>query len=251
MALYYEWHSAPGSLTEENRDHCGIAERTDAWLAIVIDGSTTGPHGGELARELACRLVDGFFASGPPVTEQQICDFMRKAHEDLRRQYPADSASYFIAVQSEQNRVMTFHAGDCRIGKVTQDNAIEWLSVAHTLANATAPLSDTALSVHPGRHLLTRSFRSRHFERPECDQCSLLPGEMLVIATDGFWAEMDATKQADLIEGNLPVSVDRVDDVSFLLLRQQSNGSAGSTGKVYSEDNIYVRTIREHVTIQF
>ena len=246
MALHYEWHSVPGSLTAENRDYCGIAERPDAWLAIVIDGSTAGPHGGELAKELASRLVEGFLASGPPVTEQQICGLMRTAHEGLRRRYPADSASYFIAVQSEQDRVMTFHAGDCRIGKVGQDNAIEWFSGVHTLANATAALSDAALSVHPGRHLLTRSFRPRKFEQPECGQCSLLPDEKLVIATDGFWAEMDAATQADFVKGNLPAAEDRVDDGSFLLLRQQPDGSAGLTGKVHPKENTYIRAIREY-----
>ena len=200
MAFCYEWHSFSGSLTDENRDYCGIAEHPDAWLVIVIDGATIGPHGGELARELAYRLVDGFLASDSPVTEQQICDLLRKAHEELRRQYPADSASYFIAVQGGQDRLMTFHAGDCRIGKVGQDNAIEWISGAHTLANATAPLSDAALSIHPGRHLLTRSFRPRQFEQPECGQCFPMTGEKLVIATDGFWAEMDVSWQAEFIE---------------------------------------------------
>jgi serine/threonine protein phosphatase PrpC len=243
MALHYEWHSFSGSLTDDNRDCCGIAERPDAWLAIVVDGSTTGPHGGELARELACRLVDGFLASDPPVTEQQICDLLRKAHEDLRLQYPADSASYFIAVHGEQGSLMTLHAGDCRIGRVGQDNAIEWLSGVHTLANATAPVSDAALAVHPGRHLLTRSFRPRQFEQPECGQCSLMPDEELVIATDGFWAGMDAARQADFIEGKLPASDDRLDDGSCLLLRQEPDGSAGIAGKVYSGDNIYIRSI--------
>jgi hypothetical protein len=54
MALQYEWLSFQGSLTDDNRDYCGISERPDATLYTVIDGSTRGPNGGNLARELAC-----------------------------------------------------------------------------------------------------------------------------------------------------------------------------------------------------
>jgi hypothetical protein len=46
--------SFQGSLTDDNRDYCGISERPDATLYTVIDGSTRGPNGGNLARELAC-----------------------------------------------------------------------------------------------------------------------------------------------------------------------------------------------------
>lgn len=243
MVLQYEWQSFQGTLTDDNRDYCGIAERLDATLYAVIDGSTRGPHGGDLAKELACNLIDKFIALDKPATKPDVLAFLEETHKKLRFQYPADSASYFILIQTGESQVMIIYAGDCRLGRLKQDQSIDWLTTTHTLANAITDLSDEELSSHPNRHLLTRSFRPQCFIQPEYCQFSLLPNDTLVIATDGFWAELDSAMQTELLKGNYAPSEQIRDDRSYLLLqRRPLDLRIEMVNKINNQENIYIRS---------
>jgi serine/threonine protein phosphatase PrpC len=221
MAQAFHWHSYQGTLTSDNRDYCGIAEREDAKFYAVLDGATSGPDGAALAKELACYLVDGFFDERPPVTKTDICGLLAQAHEKLRCRYPSDSASYFILIQPTSGPALTLHAGDCRLGKLNQDNSVSWLNAIHCLANATAPMTDAEIAVHPNRHQLTRSFRPRKFQEPEAGEYSIGSNETFVIATDGFWAELNAAQQTQLLEGQFVSSGEDADDISVLVLKAE------------------------------
>lgn len=242
--MQYEWQSFQGTLTDDNRDYCGIAERPDATLFAVIDGSTHGPQGGDLAKDLACHLVDKFMVLDKPVTKQNVLAILQQTHRKLRFQYPADSASYFIMVQADDDQVMVIHAGDCRLGRLlNQKQSIDWLTTVHTLANAITDLSDAELSAHPNRHLLTRSFRPRQFVHPEYCQFSLFPDDSLVIATDGFWAEMDSAMQTEFLKGNYS-SLEKIrDDRSCLLLHRKLPDSTADVAKIINnQENIYIQS---------
>lgn len=239
MVLGYEWHSFQGTGTKDNRDYCGIARRIDWTMSVVIDGATRGPSGGELARELACRLVDQFLGHEVPVDTAQICNQLQLAHTDLRHRYPADSASYLIMIDTHDGQLMTAHAGDCRLGKLRHDKSIEWLTKPHCLANATTHLAETELAAHANRHQLSRSFRPRRFQEPEYGHVAYLPDDVLLIATDGFWAEMNSLEQSELLEGKYRPSGSVGDDRSCLLLRATSK--TGKAEQVKNSENIYIQ----------
>ncbi len=78
MGVEVRWHSKKGSRTKDNRDYCGIGLRFDAALCIVLDGSTSGPKGGELARQIAHDLIDWFVAANQEMTTQAIIEIMQK-----------------------------------------------------------------------------------------------------------------------------------------------------------------------------
>ncbi len=243
MAFEYEWQSIPGNITSDNRDYCGIAERPDATLYAVIDGATQGPFGGDLAKALARHLVDQFLELDGPFTESQISYLLQHIHVVLRRQYPADSASFFIMVQTNDGTMVTAHAGDCRLGRLKPDKSIEWLSRAHTLANALGDLSDSALIASPNRHSLTRSFSSGRLPDPEYGQFALLPDDTLLIATDGFWAELNSKAQVKFLEGSHASSEEAVDDKSCLLLRNKvSPVPTRQIRKTAKQENFYFRS---------
>ena len=128
-------------------------------------------------------------------------------------------------VQADNSQVMTIHAGDCRLGRIKQDKSIDWLTRAHTLANAITDISDTELAAHPNRHQLTRSFKPQRFYQPEHREYPLVENEALLVATDGFWAEMDSAMQVEFLEGKFTPSEQRRDDRSCLLLRQKPSDS--------------------------
>ncbi len=246
MTFEYEWLSSPGTITSDNRDHCGIAERPDATLYVVIDGATRGQNGGDLARELAHQLVEQFLELGKPFAKIQISKLLQNVHKNLRRRFPADSASLFILVQKSDGSIMTAHAGDCRLGRLKFDKPIEWLSKPHTLANAIEDVSDPELITNPSRHSLTRSFRPRQLPDMEYGEFAFSSGDAFLIATDGFWAELNSSEQREHIEGKTPLFEKDTDDRSCLMLQDQTLGAhtsqPTSAGKL---DNFYFRSTKD------
>lgn len=186
-------------------------------MGIVVDGSTTGPANGDFARIVTKMLVDWFVETVEAITTAGILRALRQVHEILREQYPQGSASILVIHVKERNSITVFHSGDCVLGEVDANGLISWKTSPHTLANALVemPLKDIAAS--PTRHLLTKSFRAREFEPPEIQERGELSG-CLLVATDGFWAELSEGGQARFLEDDLsPADKDR-DDQSVLQL---------------------------------
>lgn len=217
MKIEALWLSQQGTRTSDNRDHAGIGIRRGEFIGIVVDGSTTGPANGDFARALTQMLVDWFVEAVEATTTTTILRALRQIHEILRKQYPQGSASILIIHTEKPNSITVLHSGDCVLGEVDAEGSISWQTSPHTLTNALAemPLKDIAGS--PTRHLLTTSFRAREFEPPEIQELGEFLG-CLLVATDGFWAELSEGDQARFLEGDLsPADKDR-DDQSVLQL---------------------------------
>lgn len=201
----YYWYSKQGSLTPDNRDFCGIAEAYRTTLCILVDGATSSPKGGELARALVCHLLESFVRLVQPPSSDNMIDLLVLAHTDLRRLYPADSASYIIALGGSNHFVTTLHAGDCRLGRITRHGTIQWQTAVHSLATAIHDLKDHELSSDPNRHQLTRAFKGRRFQPPECNISDFQDSDSsLLLASDGFWADLPEDEQLNVLRG-LPI----------------------------------------------
>ena len=238
MALSYKWYSYQGTATKNNRDYCGIAKRSDSTLYIVTDGATRGTSGDKLAKELTHSLVDRILKYEDRIDMKYICNQLQKLHKELRYRYPADSTSYLVLLDRHDGKIRTAHAGDCRLGKLRHDKSIEWLTKPHCLANALTDLCETELVKHDNRHQLTRSFRPKQFQVPEYGQFTFLPDDVLFIATDGFWAEMNVLEQAEFLDGRYARSRSARDDRSCLSLRETAQKSKINDGQIL--ENIYI-----------
>lgn len=200
--MEYVWHSRHGKLTPDNRDYCGIAEANGTILCILADGATSCPAGGDFAKALVCYLLEGFLRLRQPTSIDGMIGLLLEAHAGLRRKHPADSASYIITLLGEGSTVTTLHAGDCRLGRLTDQGTIQWLTPVHTLANAVHDLDVQVLRRSPDRHLLTRSFRARHFQVPDSTIHEFDESDKgLLIASDGFWADLPEDEQLQLLQG--------------------------------------------------
>jgi serine/threonine protein phosphatase PrpC len=70
--------------------------------------------------------------------------------------------------------------------------------------------------------MLTRSFRGWKFIEPEFNCIFTTPAEKIIIASDGFWADLSRQDQLALItESSEPI--DPRDDISFLLFSNNLN----------------------------
>lgn len=220
MGIEVNWHSHKGRRTEDNRDYCGVGLRSDAAICIVLDGSTSGPKGGELAQKIAHELIDWFVAANREVMAQAIIEIMQNIHNSLSRQFPFDSACYVIALFQDEKPLLVLHAGDCLLGQLDgKNNQVCWRTKPHTLANATTDMSVVSLVDCPARHRLTRSFRPKEFMMPDVSEIKILYGDSFIVATDGFWAELNSEEQSKFMEAHeIPVTGEG-DDRSALHIR--------------------------------
>jgi serine/threonine protein phosphatase PrpC len=231
MGIDISWHSQAGKRTKDNRDCGGVGIRAGEALCIVLDGSTTAPNSGALAWQLVREMVDWYVVYDEAITTESLIARLRQSHGTLSRQYPQASASYMIVHIQSQVAILGLHAGDCLLGRRDGTDKIKWLNQPHTLANATELISVATIAGLPTRHRLTRSFRAREFTPP--DAVTLKIEKELVVATDGFWAELNAQEQARFLGGqSVPMPIDG-DDRSALRIRLHNTG----TGVRYDEKN--------------
>lgn len=199
MTWQIRWHCRPGTRTADNRDHAGIGLRSDAVLAIVLDGLTSGLASGDFAREIARRMVDWFVTGTEEVTADALIAQVRMIHAAFATAFRSDSASYVLVHLEATRPALVLHAGDCLVGRREEDGRIAWLIQPHPLANPLLPVTIESLAKDPARHRLTRSFRSKRFIAPDLNSFEL-DHRPLIVATDGFWADLEADQQSAFIE---------------------------------------------------
>jgi len=240
MTLQIRWHCRQGTRTADNRDHAGIGIRGDAVLAMVLDGSTSGSASGEFAREIACRMVDWFVAGTEAVTPDALIAQVRMTHTALAIDFRSASASYVLAHLEATGPALVLHAGDCLVGRREEDGRIAWLIQPHTLANPLLPVAIESFAREPARHRLTRSFRSKRFIAPDLNSFEL-DDRPLLVATDGFWAELEAHQQVAFIEGLVGAVEQERDDCGALSIQRGKPGSQIELIDVGAAPNLYVR----------
>lgn len=228
--------------TAENRDYAAIGVRGDEVLSIVLDGSTAGRDSGLLAQQIATDLIDGYVSSDDRMDAEDLLARLRDLHAALVPIYPQASASYLIALIREGEGVVTLHAGDCLIGRPGEKGLVEWLCRPHTLANALDDLTIAAIAAEPARHRLTRSFRAREFMRPETARLQL--DQQLIVATDGFWADLSPEEQLSFLgRGNSKQAV-AGDDCSALEILI-TGAPHGTVATPQPQDTLHVRRREE------
>lgn len=239
MGIEVSWYSQIGTRTSDNRDCGGIGIRADEALCMVLDGSTTAPDSGILARQIIREMVDWYVASDEAMDAESLTVKLKELHGKLSRQYPRSSASYVIA-HIKDDALLVMHAGDCLLGRRDKTDEIEWLSQPHTLANAAGHVPVTTIAGLTARHRLTRSFRAREFQAPDAMELNI--EKEFVLATDGFWAELGKRDQGRFLEGQkITIPVDG-DDCSVLRIRFE--GAVPDKGVRYdgkSTDGFYAK----------
>lgn len=216
MSINLKWYSHSGSNTSDNRDFCGIRFNRNYNLYIIVDGTTDSPNSGDLAKELVKTIIESKTIAP---TQIALTQSIKAIHSKLRLKYISASAAFLIVIHYPDGNLITYHSGDCLVGKLYNDNQIQWLLTPHTLANATTCRCHQDLANDPSRHYLTRSFRTRYIE-PEFNSIQLSKSDQILLATDGFWAGLEIEAQMSLIqEGEVPKTA--LDDISYLLLNSK------------------------------
>lgn len=71
--------------------------RPDAVLCLLLDGSTSAPTSGDLARQIIRDVVDWYVATDEAAMAESLSRQLRRTHRSLSGRFPRDSVSYVLA----------------------------------------------------------------------------------------------------------------------------------------------------------
>lgn len=218
-----------GIRTHENRDALRAFTIEQYHFFLLIDGNTTCLNGGTFANELA-DFIQGTLTALPTealhvrTLKPSIFNILEQAQSGLKRRYPASSAS-LILLCIHHNLALACYLGDCCLGRLSKPGPrrnITWITPIHCIANAFKQHSVATLKTDPDRNLLTRSFKGKRFELPQYKIIALRKRQTLILASDGFWADLSNAQQLALISSDhLGVDAANIqfdDDTSFILI---------------------------------
>ena len=223
MSTGIRWLTRNGVLTTDNRDVHACAERAEASLYLIADGSSSQSRSGELAHTLLARLQQAFLQL--PATQLQdaeaatavLVQLLSTARYELRADFRTESCSYLLLLMLP-GCAITIHEGDCCLGIRHNDGRIDWLTAPHCQANWLGSLKHAEIAAHPERHRLTRCFSARRPADPQITRWEPATHHYWLLATDGFWASLSPEQQQTFLlrDSIPPAALD--DDISCLLI---------------------------------
>lgn len=238
----FKWihRTQQGSERAENKDCFSIINSDLGTWVFVIDISTSS-----IARtELAKRFSEHFHAciqnllkdSMRAFTENTLQEkprldsyfedaenrnqIIQQAFSATKKELRIGVASFLALYRNDSSdKAYGFCAGDCRLGLLNNES-IQWLSPVHTGANPSGNDFENPMSLLPERHILTKSLNLRRKFEPEAFELDTSTDDVFVVATDGFWMELDEAQQQSFINEPDVRLTDKylVDDTSVLLV---------------------------------
>jgi PPM family protein phosphatase len=237
-----------GRVRSHNEDYLGCAlpesvsqTRSPGWLFALADG-VGGQQSGEVASRLAIEsLVSAFRAA--PEDEPYLSLLPRLVQQANAKVFEAaapsrsNMATTLVACALRYDRAVVSHAGDSRCYCIRRGRA-QALTRDHTVACEHIRLGLlTAGEYARGetRHLLTRSLGAAMFVAVETREYQLLPGDLLLLCSDGLHGALSAEDIASQVASTLGPR-DSLDDAArgLIDLANQRDGS----------DNVSVQLIR-------
>jgi len=239
--------SDPGRVREHNEDYLGYflpatpeEMRSRGCLFVLADG-VGGHDKGEVASHTAVEsMLAGF--RGASAGEPHAALLSRLVETANTRVLEAGMAAHssgiamattLVSCALRYDRALVAHVGDSRCYLVRRDEAIV-LTRDHTLVGEQMRLgliSAREAADSPHRHLLSRSLGSEMFVNVETNEHQILPGDVLVLCSDGLHGSISPSEIAAIVgrQPDLNAAAQRL--VAFA--NQQDGG-----------DNISVQVIR-------
>lgn len=219
----------------------GSEARGAGWLFVLADG-VGGQEKGEVASRLAVEtLLAGFRAAAED--EPYTTLLPRLVQQANAKVFEAGAtsgssmATTVVACALRHDRAVVSHAGDSRCYRIRCGQA-EALTRDHTVAGEHIRLGLISAGDYAGagtRHVLTRSLGAQMFVNVETREHQLLPGDLLLLSSDGLHGPLDAGEIAREVAASLTAR-DSLEDATRGLI-DLANRKDGS-------DNASVQLIR-------
>jgi serine/threonine protein phosphatase PrpC len=204
--------SHPGKIREHNEDFVGhVAPATQdeakgrGWLFALADG-VGGQDMGEVASRLAVETIRSGFRDFRSNETPTGClqRLVQAANLRILESAVAPGCSMsttIVACLLRYDRVTIAHVGDSRCYLVRRGQASQ-LTLDHTMVGEQVRLgllSETEAAESEKRHLLSRSLGSNTVVSAEINEHQLLPGDVLMVSSDGLHGCLSTHEIAVLI----------------------------------------------------
>ena len=249
LELEFAGLSDAGKVREHNEDFIGHAAPTPSnagahgWLFAVADG-VGGQDKGEVASRLAVETLQSGFRdfrsneSPSSFLQRLVQNANLKIYETASAASPGGSSmcTTIVACLLRFDRVVVGHVGDSRCYLIRRGQA-EVLTQDHTLVGEQVRmgiLTHEEAAESERRHLLSRSLGANMFVNVELNEHQVLPGDILLLSSDGLHGAVTAKDMAiltgqihDLTEAtraliSLAREKDGGDNISVQLIRVKS-----------------------------
>src|SRR5271165_5550157 len=205
--------SDPGRVRTRNEDYLGHVApgspaqvRSHGWLFALADG-VGGQRQGEVASRAAVQEVLAGFrrAKAGALHKEVLAQVVQSANarvcesEALSGRSGAGMASTIVACALRFDRATVAHVGDSRCFLIRNGEA-RTITRDHTVAAdqvRLGVLSAAEAAEASTRHVLSRSLGMNLFVNVEIDEVQVLPGDMLLLCSDGLHGAVTAAEIAD------------------------------------------------------
>jgi serine/threonine protein phosphatase PrpC len=217
--LKIECRSLKGKKRSANQDFIATFSLAEGVLIVLVDIATATSVDGNsfistLNRKISQHITRAYF------NETTLVPCFVKIVDELKKDFKTGCASLIVTcIPFRKSNVWGFVVGDARLGKLDQQK-IEWITPVHTAANPFGEKFTEKMKNVPERHLLTRSLNMRKLFKPEYFEIDTSDGKSLIIASDGFWAELSTAQQHKFLH-NLSYTTD--DDSSVVKITNLHN----------------------------
>lgn len=235
----------PGLVREHNEDFVAFREPADpndaaqnGWIYLIADG-VGGADAGEVASQFASERVLEHFLSGTHEQDwgRRLLDAMQAANTDLR-QFVADRdnnsrmATTMVTAVIHKNEVFIGNVGDSRgyhwrngqLQQITKDQSL----VAKLVEEGA--ITEAEAEAHPRKNVILYSLGSERQPKIELFELSLLPGDILLLCSDGLTRHISDAEIGEVLGQETP-------EITTRFLVEQARQRGG-------EDNISVAVIQ-------
>ena len=213
--------------------------RNRGWLFALADG-VGGHEKGEVASRTAIEaLLEGFreAPTGQPLSSL-LQSLVRRANTRvLDAGMNSGMATTLVACALRYDRAVVAHVGDSRCYLVRGKTAA-LLTRDHTIANEHARLGLLSSGEVPHaetRHILSRSLGTEMSVSAEIDDHQVLPGDVLLLCSDGLHGAVSAQEIARTISETSDVEVAAR---NLVALANEKDGSDNVTAQVIRVRNV-------------
>jgi protein phosphatase len=243
-----------------NQDRMGYSYTREALLLVLADGMG-GHKGGEIAASIALQSLSALFqANAAPYVkkpERFLEDALLTAHNDILRYSAANQLAdsprtTVVACLIQHNTAVWAHCGDSRLYWVRHGQllarTLDHSHIEFLIAKGRATERERA--THPDRNKLYNCLGASQPPNVEVSrQASLMPGDVVMLCSDGLWGMMpdhdivrrlstQTVVQAvpDMITTALEVAGPKADNTTALAIMWQ--GAHESTASPDTQDVI-------------
>jgi PPM family protein phosphatase len=213
LDLEFSELSDPGRVRTRNEDYLGhvapgspAQTRSHGWLFALADG-VGGQRQGEVASRAAVqealagfrRAKDGTLHKDVVTQVVQSANARVCESEALSGRFGPGMASTIVVAALRFDRVTVAHVGDSRCYLIRTGDARP-LTADHTVVADQARLgliSAEEAAESSQRHVLSRSLGMNLFVNIDVDEVQLLPGDVLLLCSDGLHGAVTAAEMAE------------------------------------------------------